>query len=199
MIDVEVANATAAPAVEAAESAETNRGFTECTGPSWADAKSLLIEFHKKAGQTPAFSQQEPGADAPATWHKDYKCLRAETGPSPGILGRDSERRHRVLRLRRSEDVRRLQSRTAQNRARKQHHVNDKTAENTQKELDIVLTFHDKLKRLPSNQRTVARREEKSRRRWTVQLRVVHVVSVHTQKNDQLLQVENQFWRGARG
>ena len=32
VIDVEVANATAAPAVEAAESAETNRGFTECTG-----------------------------------------------------------------------------------------------------------------------------------------------------------------------
>ena len=84
--------------------------------------------------------------------------------------------------LRRSEDVRRLQSRTAQNRARKQHHVNDKTAENTQKELDIVLTFHDKLKRLPLNQRTVARREEKSRRHWTVQLRVVYVVSVHTQK-----------------
>ena len=58
------------------------------------------------------------------------------------------------MRLRRSEDVQRLQSRTAQNRARKQHHVEDKTAENmlaeksnelgdTQKELDIVL----KLKR----------------------------------------------------
>jgi len=33
VIDVEVANATAGPAVEAAEIAETNRGFTECTGP----------------------------------------------------------------------------------------------------------------------------------------------------------------------
>ena len=32
LIDVEVAKATAAPAVEAAESAEKNRGFTECTG-----------------------------------------------------------------------------------------------------------------------------------------------------------------------
>ena len=89
MIDVEVANATAAPAVEAAESAEKNRGFTVCTGPPWADAKSLLTEFHKKAGQTPAFSQQEPAADAPATWHKDYKGLLARKGPSPGILGSD--------------------------------------------------------------------------------------------------------------
>ena len=33
VIDVEVAIATAAPAVEAAESVEKNRGFTECTGP----------------------------------------------------------------------------------------------------------------------------------------------------------------------
>ena len=37
----------------------------------WADVKSLLTEFLKKAGQTPAFSQQEPAADAPATWHKE--------------------------------------------------------------------------------------------------------------------------------
>merc|ERR1712136_551247 len=121
----------------------------------------------------------------------DHKGLLARKGPSPGILGRDSERRRWVLRLRRSEDVRRLQSRTPQNRARKEHHVKDKTAENTlveksnelgdtQKELDMVLTFHDKLKRLALNQRTVARREEKSRRHWTVQLRVALVVTVHT-------------------
>ena len=60
--------------------------------PPWADAKSLLTEVHKKARQTPAFSQ-EPAADAPATWHKEYKGLRAEKGPSPGILGSDSKRR----------------------------------------------------------------------------------------------------------
>ena len=97
------------------------------------------------------------------------------------------------MRLRQSEDVQRLQSRTEQNRTRKEHYVDDRTAKNMlaeksnelgdrQKELDIVLTFHDKLKRLAWNQRTVARREEKFRRDWTVQLRVVLVVSVHTQK-----------------
>ena len=30
---------------------------------SWADAKSLLTEFHKKAGKLQRFSQQEPAAE----------------------------------------------------------------------------------------------------------------------------------------
>ena len=62
------------------------------------------------------------------------------------------------------------------NRARKERCVDGKTRRehtggrnarnsgDTQKELDIVLTFHDKLQRLALNQRTVARSEEKSRR-----------------------------------
>lgn len=33
----------------------------------------------------------------------------------------------------------------------------------TQKELDVVLTFHDKLNRLALNQRIVVRKEKKSR------------------------------------
>ena len=87
LIDVEVAKATASPAVEAAESAENNRRIHWVHRPPWADAKSLLTEFNKKAGKP----QQEPAADAPATWHKEYKGLRAEAGPNPGILGSDAE------------------------------------------------------------------------------------------------------------
>ena len=56
MIDVEVANATAAPAVEAAESAETN-GFTECTGPQGSRKKlvdRIPLEGNEKPSVSPA-------------------------------------------------------------------------------------------------------------------------------------------------
>ena len=185
-IDEEVANATAARVAEAAENAETIAD-SQSAQVALADAVTLLTEFYKKAGQATAFSQQEPAADAPATWHKEYKGLQAENG---GVLG--------YLEVIQS-DYARLEAETksaeeaavkmfndfkveaAQNRARKQQDIDDKTSkkataentlaeksnelEDTQKELDAALAYYDKLKPscveasvAPENR--VARREE---------------------------------------
>jgi len=166
-IDDQVANATASRVAEAADNAETIAD-AKSAQVALNDAITLLTEFYKKSGQATAFSQQDPESDAPVTWHSEYKGLQAENG---GVLG--------YLEVIQS-DYARLEAETtsaeegavkmfndfkvesAQNRARKQQGIDDKTTkkstasntlaeksnmlEDTQKELDAAVAYYDKLK-----------------------------------------------------
>ena len=73
MVDTEVANATATREAEAAENAETTAD-SKSAQVALETTISLLPRVYKGQGKPQRFFQ-DPAADAPTTWYKEWHCL----------------------------------------------------------------------------------------------------------------------------